>query len=100
MSHGGLLGKEDPSKLFSITEEIAVGSYGRVFRARHKPTGDVVALKTIAIDSGESLDEFLVSSAGPFFRKSSMLLERRTGGDALQLRAECGGRCVCHRVTR
>eukprot|EP00744_Colponema_vietnamica_P002861 GILI01004451.1.p1 GENE.GILI01004451.1~~GILI01004451.1.p1 ORF type:complete len:448 (-),score=135.25 GILI01004451.1:567-1910(-) len=41
---------EDPTELFQLLEKLGEGSYGSVFKALHKPSGCVVAIKTIPVD--------------------------------------------------
>ena len=47
--------KKDPTELFDLVEKIGVGSYGTVYRAIHKRTGQLCAIKLIPVESG--LDE-------------------------------------------
>ena len=65
-----LLSEGDPNVLFELIEELAVGSYGTVYKvsissraphadaseAIHGPTGDTVALKIIKIEEDDTLD--------------------------------------------
>lgn len=69
-----LLSEGDPNTLFELIEELAVGSYGTVYKVRmhdpsfdfaivterekaiHGPTGDTVALKIIRIEEDDTLD--------------------------------------------
>ena len=44
---------EDPEKLFKVLEPLGEGSYGSVFKARHRETNQLVALKMVPI-SGEA----------------------------------------------
>jgi len=52
--------KEDPTKLFDLLEELAVGSYGHVYRAIYKPTGDIVALKIITLEEDDTFEEMMI----------------------------------------
>ena len=69
----GLFGPEDPTKLFELLEELAVGSYGTVYKvgvcigsaltmrqAKHKPTSDIVALKIITLEEDETFDDLAI----------------------------------------
>jgi len=51
--------KGDPKKLFKLLNKLATGSYGTVFRAQNKKSNETVALKVIALEEGDALDEFL-----------------------------------------
>ena len=42
--------KRDPTELFDLVEKIGVGSYGTVYRAIHKRTGQQCAVKQIPLD--------------------------------------------------
>jgi len=55
-----LIGTEDPTKTFELIEELAVGSYGTVYKAKHKPTGDIVALKIITLEEDETFDDLAI----------------------------------------
>lgn len=39
----------DPETLFELSEEMGSGTYGKVFSARKRQTGEEVAVKIIAI---------------------------------------------------
>lgn len=52
--------KEDPTKLFDLIEELAVGSYGHVYKAIYKPTQDVVALKIIQLEEDDTFEEMMI----------------------------------------
>ena len=41
----------DPATRFEVLEELGVGSYGRVFRARDKQSGQTVAVKAMSCDA-------------------------------------------------
>lgn len=51
-----LFGKDDPMKIYKLLEELAVGSYGRVYRVQDKKTNAVCALKVIPLEENDSLD--------------------------------------------
>ncbi|KAJ3343384.1 hypothetical protein HDU93_008749 [Gonapodya sp. JEL0774] len=55
----GIAFKEDPEALFEVLDHIGTGSYGEVFKARVKATGQLVAVKLIRLEAGEDLDEVL-----------------------------------------
>ncbi|KAL6072966.1 Mitogen-activated protein kinase kinase kinase kinase 1 [Balamuthia mandrillaris] len=55
-----LTSKEDPTRLFDLLEELAVGSYGHVYKAIYKPTGEVVALKIIGLEEDDTFEEMAV----------------------------------------
>ena len=44
---------EDPEKIFEVLELLGEGSYGSVYKALHKESGNIVALKIVPI-SGEA----------------------------------------------
>eukprot|EP00742_Colponemidia_sp_Colp-10_P001119 GILJ01001209.1.p1 GENE.GILJ01001209.1~~GILJ01001209.1.p1 ORF type:complete len:451 (-),score=53.86 GILJ01001209.1:189-1541(-) len=44
----------DPSELFQLLEKLGEGSYGTVFKALHKASGEIMAVKKIAIESPEA----------------------------------------------
>lgn len=54
-----LLLKDDPLAIFEFIEEIAVGSFGSVYRAKHLPTGDVVAVKACVYEEDEALKDLI-----------------------------------------
>jgi len=64
MSHIAVLerfvGKEDPVELFELIEEIAEGSFGTVYKGRHIPTGNIMAVKIIALDEDETFEDLVV----------------------------------------
>ena len=41
-----------PEDLFELLEQLGKGSYGAVYKARHRPSGTIVAVKVIPL-SGE-----------------------------------------------
>lgn len=51
-----LFAKDDPTKLYKLLEELAVGSYGRVYRAQDKKTNQICALKVIPLEENDALD--------------------------------------------
>eukprot|EP01087_Luapelamoeba_hula_P008250 TRINITY_DN2058_c1_g1_i1.p1 TRINITY_DN2058_c1_g1~~TRINITY_DN2058_c1_g1_i1.p1 ORF type:complete len:446 (+),score=78.24 TRINITY_DN2058_c1_g1_i1:34-1338(+) len=55
-----LSSREDPTRLFDLLEELAVGSYGHVYKAIYKPTGDIVALKIIALEEDDTFEEMMI----------------------------------------
>lgn len=44
---------EDPNKIFEVQEQLGEGSYGSVYKALHKESGNIVALKIVPI-AGEA----------------------------------------------
>jgi len=50
----------DPTKLFDLLEEIAVGSYGHVYKAIYKPSDEIVALKIIALEEDDTFEEMMI----------------------------------------
>ncbi|KAI8917272.1 kinase-like domain-containing protein [Powellomyces hirtus] len=55
----GIATKEDPDTLYELMEHIGTGSYGEVFKARSRTTGEMAAIKVIKLEAGEELDEVL-----------------------------------------
>ncbi|KAI9100641.1 kinase-like domain-containing protein [Phlyctochytrium arcticum] len=55
----GIAAKEDPDTLYELMEHIGTGSYGEVFKARSRITGELAAVKVIKLEAGEELDEVL-----------------------------------------
>ena len=47
----------DPNDLFELVERLGEGSYGAVFKALHRETGEAVAVKVVPVDA--ELDEML-----------------------------------------
>jgi len=43
--------RKDPEKEFQLLEKLGEGSYGSVWKAMHKPTGSIVAVKRVPIDN-------------------------------------------------
>ncbi|KAN0025672.1 hypothetical protein ACTFIU_010266 [Dictyostelium citrinum] len=54
------VGKEDPVELFELIEEIAEGSFGTVYKGKHLPTGNIMAVKIIALDEDETFEDLVV----------------------------------------
>eukprot|EP01133_Synstelium_polycarpum_P013331 gene13331-15677_t len=54
------IGKEDPNDLFELVEEIAEGSFGTVYKGRHLPTGNIMAVKIIGLDEDETFEDLVV----------------------------------------
>lgn len=40
---------KNPEELFELLEEIESGTYGSIYKAQHKTTGDLLAIKTIEL---------------------------------------------------
>lgn len=57
------IGKEDPNTLFELIEELAEGSFGTVYKGRHLPTGQIMAVKIIALDEDETFDDLVIEIA-------------------------------------
>jgi len=53
-----LVEKEDPDEIYELIDEIAVGSYGSVYKALHLPSQKIVAMKIMEPDEDEELDDF------------------------------------------
>lgn len=51
-----LFAKDDPMRLYKLLEELAVGSYGRVYRAQDKRTNQICALKVIPLEDNDALE--------------------------------------------
>jgi serine/threonine kinase 3 len=43
--------RKDPHLVFDLLEKFGEGSYGTVYKARHKPTGKVCAIKKIPVEN-------------------------------------------------
>ena len=43
--------EDDPEDLFELLDLLGEGSYGEVFKALHKETGNIVAVKKIPVSS-------------------------------------------------
>lgn len=48
---------EDPTLLYDLKERLGKGSFGSVFRAVNRKTGDVVAIKIIPVADDESIED-------------------------------------------
>lgn len=48
---------EDPLTLFEMQEKLGKGSYGSVYKARNINTSEIVAIKMIALDEGETIKD-------------------------------------------
>jgi len=71
---------ENPEEIFEVLEQLGEGSYGSVFKALHKETGQIVALKIVPIaGETESLkkeiailkscqNEYIVKYFGSYFQ--------------------------------
>ncbi|RKP18482.1 serine/threonine kinase 3 [Rozella allomycis CSF55] len=53
----GISVNDDPSTTFTLLEKVGEGSYGVVYKAIHKPSGKIVAVKLITIEN--DLDDLL-----------------------------------------
>ena len=61
MSNNGLLSlntKQDiqPEKIFDLKEKLGEGSYGSVYKAVHKASNSLVAIKKVPLDSDLQVD--------------------------------------------
>ncbi|KAJ3426680.1 sterile20-like kinase [Anaeramoeba flamelloides] len=54
------ISKADPALLFELIEELGKGSYGSVYKARQKGTGEIVAVKMISLEEDEGLDDIKI----------------------------------------
>ena len=54
-----IISKEDPRKTIEILNLLGRGSYGEVFKGRNRLTSEIVAVKSISVDEGESSLESL-----------------------------------------
>eukprot|EP01101_Sappina_pedata_P008223 TRINITY_DN4510_c0_g1_i1.p1 TRINITY_DN4510_c0_g1~~TRINITY_DN4510_c0_g1_i1.p1 ORF type:complete len:1003 (+),score=529.39 TRINITY_DN4510_c0_g1_i1:52-3060(+) len=55
-----IISKEDPDLLFELTEEIAAGSGGTVYRGVFLPTNEVIAVKIVPIPDDEPIDDLIL----------------------------------------
>lgn len=44
-----IISEEDPEDLFELLEQLGEGSFGQVFKALHKETGNIVAVKILPV---------------------------------------------------
>eukprot|EP01103_Thecamoeba_quadrilineata_P018499 TRINITY_DN705_c1_g1_i1.p1 TRINITY_DN705_c1_g1~~TRINITY_DN705_c1_g1_i1.p1 ORF type:complete len:1109 (-),score=351.66 TRINITY_DN705_c1_g1_i1:112-3438(-) len=51
---------EDPTLIFELIEEIAVGSFGSVYRGRHLPSSEIVAVKICPLEDEDSMSDLLL----------------------------------------
>jgi len=58
-SYLDVLSDGNPITLFDLVEELAVGSYGTVYKAIHLSSKDIVALKIIKIEEDEDVEKML-----------------------------------------
>ncbi|KAJ6235568.1 sterile20-like kinase [Anaeramoeba flamelloides] len=54
------ISKADPSMIFELIEKLGKGSYGTVYKAREKGTGEIVAIKMIEIEDDEVLEDLII----------------------------------------
>jgi len=54
---GSIKGRRDPDKEFQMLEKLGEGSYGTVWKALHRNSGKVIAIKKVEID--DDLDELI-----------------------------------------
>ncbi|KNC51933.1 uncharacterized protein AMSG_12140 [Thecamonas trahens ATCC 50062] len=59
MSIADVVDAGDPRDLYEIIEKVGRGSYGSVFKGMSKATGAVVAIKTLALEEGEDLEDVI-----------------------------------------
>lgn len=74
----------DPATIFDLTEKLGEGSYGSVFRATHKKTKQIVAVKIVPIDNdletivkeinvmNQLQNDHIVEFYGSFLKKSDL----------------------------
>jgi serine/threonine protein kinase len=46
-----VISEEDPEELFELLEQLGEGSFGQVYKALHKETGNIVAVKVLPVAS-------------------------------------------------
>eukprot|EP01104_Vermistella_antarctica_P010373 TRINITY_DN276_c0_g1_i1.p1 TRINITY_DN276_c0_g1~~TRINITY_DN276_c0_g1_i1.p1 ORF type:complete len:1405 (+),score=445.67 TRINITY_DN276_c0_g1_i1:412-4626(+) len=54
-----LLSKDDPTVVFDLIEELAVGSFGSVYKGTYKPTGEIVAVKVCQLEDEDSFTDLM-----------------------------------------
>jgi serine/threonine protein kinase len=52
---GHTISSEDPTELFELEHRLGKGSFGAVYKARNKKTGEYVAIKIICLDEDEGV---------------------------------------------
>ncbi|KAJ0394461.1 hypothetical protein P43SY_010319 [Pythium insidiosum] len=101
----------DPEELYEVLERLGEGSYGRVYKALHRGTADVVALKVVPTDSDAAafaheihvlercVSPFIVQYFGSFHFDGHLwiAMEYCAAGSLADLLVLRGGRCLSER---
>ncbi|GLE05427.1 hypothetical protein PINS_up014440 [Pythium insidiosum] len=101
----------DPEELYEVLERLGEGSYGRVYKALHRGSADVVALKVVPADSDTAacaheihvlercVSPFIVQYFGSFLYDGHLwiAMEYCAVGSLADLLALRGGRCLSER---
>lgn len=51
--------KRDPEQLFTVMNKLGQGSYGEVYKAMHKQSGTIVALKIITVQDDSEFNDIM-----------------------------------------
>eukprot|EP00357_Protocruzia_adherens_P026888 CAMPEP_0114997738 /NCGR_PEP_ID=MMETSP0216-20121206/15074_1 /TAXON_ID=223996 /ORGANISM="Protocruzia adherens, Strain Boccale" /LENGTH=619 /DNA_ID=CAMNT_0002362169 /DNA_START=329 /DNA_END=2188 /DNA_ORIENTATION=- len=96
---------EDPEEIFSLLDKIGEGTFGDVYKALHKPTGNIVSAKIIEIERAdvpslsseirileECRNRNIVRYYGSYYKESSLwlIMEYCEAGSVYDLIRICG----------
>ncbi|ELR21629.1 protein serine/threonine kinase, putative [Acanthamoeba castellanii str. Neff] len=91
---GTVSGRRDPEKEFQLLEKLGEGSYGSVWKALHRGSGKIIAIKKVGIDDDledlineinimkQCQSEYIVSYFGSYFKDNDLwiVMEYCAGG--------------------